>query len=108
MTTAPAMPTRSWNWCSSCSELRISLPRIVAGHLNCLLAWRPPLRQPQEAGHDPPEHRAEQRADEDRPAGEGIAGGKAHEYHRHLRDEQDERHVQGLQHRTEPQDTPRK
>src|SRR3954463_10095746 len=102
----PATPTRTWNWWSSCSELRISLPRIRG--LDTLLALRAPLRQEEERCHCRPEDRAGDRPHQDRPAPKKIARRKPDEQHRRLGGEQDERDVQRLQHGSEPQDTPRK
>src|SRR3954451_14454709 len=96
----PAMPTRTWNWFSSCSELRISLPRM--GALDRLLALAAPLRHEQQPGHRRPEDGAEERADEDRPARERVTGCQPHDEDCGLGSEQDQRDVQRLQHGSEP------
>src|SRR5881628_3470741 len=105
----PATPTRTWNWWSSCSELRISLPRITFPGicLNGLLALGAPLRQEKEPGDGRPQDRADKGADEDRPSRERVARAEPHDHHRRLGGEQDEGNVQRLQHGSEPQDTPR-
>src|SRR4051812_18537273 len=99
-TNTPATPMRKWNCASSRSWFRSSFM------LDRLLALHAPLRQGEQQAHHRPEHRAGERTNIDRPAGEGVAGDDAYYDHQRLGYRQHDGDMARLQHGTEPEDPP--